>query len=266
MFLLLTPVVTQLVTYIAWLTTGNDIVYATYVSTARAFERPAGMLAANLGIAALIPISAALMMLVHHTHPRWLTSVEGRLRWRYLLASAVVALVILGGLLTFRLTSGPPLDLTPQNGFVGFLAVILITSPLQATAEEVFFRGYLTQALGSLVTNPWFGVVVSSVVFALFHGGQNLPLFIDRLAFGFLASVLVMKTGGLEASIAAHIINNVLAYTSAGLIGTISQTRAIRAITWNDALFDVGGFALFALVAWLINRQIFHLRQVVAAS
>ena len=56
--------------------------------------------------------------------------------------------------------------------------VIVLTSPLQAAAEEIFFRGYLLQALGSLVAKPWFGVVVSSLVFALLHGTQNLPLFV----------------------------------------------------------------------------------------
>ena len=87
--------------------------------------------------------------------------------------------------------------------------VILLTSPLQAAAEEIFFRGYLMQALGSLVAKPWFGVVASALVFALLHGTQNLPLFVDRLAFGLLAGLLVWRTGGLEAGIAAHVVNNV---------------------------------------------------------
>ena len=72
------------------------------------------------------------------------------------------------------------------------------------------------QALGSLVARPWFGVVVSAVVFALLHGLQNPPLFVDRLAFGLLAGWLVWRTGGLEAGIAAHVVNNVFAYVMAG--------------------------------------------------
>ena len=94
-------------------------------------------------------------------------------------------------------------------------------------AEEVFFRGYLLQALGSLVAQPWFGVVVSAVVFALLHGTQNLPLFVDRLAFGLLAGVLVWRTGGLEAGIAAHVVNNVFAYVIAGLTTSIAALKAI---------------------------------------
>ena len=132
--------------------------------------------------------------------------------------------------------------------------VILLTSPLQAIAEEVFFRGYLLQALGSLVAQPWFGVVVSAVVFALLHGVQNPALFAARLAFGLLAGVLVWRTGGLEAGIAAHIVNNVCAYGIAGFTTSIASLKAIREITWADAAFDVGGFALFAVLAYVLFR------------
>ena len=130
----------------------------------------------------------------------------------------------------------------------------MLTSPIQAAAEEIFFRGYLMQALGSLVARPWFGVVVSSVVFALLHGTQNLPLFVDRLAFGLLAAILVWKTGGLEASIAAHVVNNVFAYGIAGVTTSIAALKATRELTWLDAAFDVGGYALFAVLAYAFFR------------
>ena len=71
-------------------------------------------------------------------------------------------------------------------------------------------------------------MVVSSVVFALLHGTQNLPLFVDRLAFGLLAAVLVWRTGGLEAGIAAHVINNVFAYSVAGLTTSVAALKAIK--------------------------------------
>ena len=130
----------------------------------------------------------------------------------------------------------------------------MLTSPIQAVAEEIFFRGYLLQALGSLVPRPWFGVVVSSVVFALLHGTQNLPLFVDRLAFALLAGLLLWRTGGLEAGIAAHVINNVFAYVIAGLTTSVAALKAIQGIGWVDAAFDVGGFALFAVLAYVLSR------------
>ena len=142
-----------------------------------------------------------------------------------------------------------------QTGFWAFLIVIVLTSPLQAVAEEVFFRGYLLQALGSVVAAPWFGIVVSSMIFAYVHGAQNLALFCDRLAFGLLAAVLVRLTGGLEAGIAAHVINNVFAFAIAGVTTSIAEVKAISSLTFSQAAFDVGGFALFAVIAYAVARR-----------
>jgi uncharacterized protein len=51
------------------------------------------------------------------------------------------------------------------------------------------------------------------VLFALAHGiGQSPPVFFDRLAFGLVAGVLVIATGGLEAAIAMHVLNNFVAF------------------------------------------------------
>ncbi len=255
MFLLLTGVISQALVTLFWAPTAATTSYTSYYGEAFAFQRPVGMLATNLGIAVLIPISWALMLGVHQMRPRWLSSVRPGIRWRYLLGCLVIAVVSLNGVMLLS-TLDEPLRFAPQAGFWGFLVVIVLTSPLQAVAEEVFFRGYLMQALGSLVAQPWFGVVVSAVVFALLHGVQNVPLFASRLAFGLLAGLLVWRTGGLEAGIAAHIVNNVFAYTIAGLTSSIAALKAVREISWADAAFDVGGFALFAALAYVFFRML----------
>jgi len=251
-FLLVNTVVSQVVVVLSWLTTGRGVAYPVYYASAFAFQRPSGMLAANLGIATGIPIAWVLMGVIHQVKPRWLSSVQPRVRWRYLLLCLAVATVALNGAVLLSSLAHPLPTVRVQPGFWGFLVVILLTSPLQAAAEEVLFRGYLMQALGSLVARPWFGVVVSSVVFALLHGSQNVPLFLDRLAFGLLAAMLVWRTGGIEAGIAAHIINNIFAYVVAGLTTSIASLRAVQHISWVNAAFDVGGFALFALLAYLL--------------
>jgi CAAX protease family protein len=265
LFLLVTTVVSQVLVTLFWATTAGDQHYQDYFAKAFAFELPIGMLSVNVGLAALIPIAWGLMAAVHHMRPRWLSSVQPRIRWRYLLACLAIAVVVLNGVMLLSTTVGKELSYQPQKGFWGFLVVIVLTSPIQAAAEEVFFRGYLLQALGSLVSRPWFGIVVSSLVFALLHGTQNLPLFADRLAFGLLAALLVWRTGGLEAGIAAHVINNVFAYLVAGLTTSIAALKAIKGIGWVDAAFDVGGFALFAVLAYGLSR-LMKLRTRVALS
>lgn len=257
LYLLLTSVITQVVLGISWGIVGAGQAYADWARRALAFEVPAGMIAANLGIATLIPICWVLMAIVHQVRPRWLSSVQPRLRWRYLLLSAGVAVVVLTAVTLIPMAFGAtPVTVSPQPGFWAFLVVLVLTSPLQAAAEEYFFRGYLMQALGSLVAHPAFGVVVSAVLFALMHGVQNPALFVNRLGFGLLAGLLVWRTGGLEAGIGAHVVNNICAYVIAGLTSSIATVRAVTSVSWLDSGLQLGGFAVFAVLALLIARAL----------
>ena len=51
------------------------------------------------------------------------------------------------------------------------------------------------------------------------------PIFFDRFAFGLVAGMLVILTGGLEAGIAMHVLNNWLAF---GIALAFGDTRARR--------------------------------------
>ena len=254
LYLVVSAVVSSTVVAVGYLVEQPGTADTAYRVSAANYERPVGMLASTLAIAAVIPVCWLLITRLHRVSFRWLSSVQPGLRWRYLFLCLGVAAVILYSIAAIPAAAGPMVTFRPQPGFVGFAVVIVLVTPLQSAAEEYLFRGYLLQAMGSWFASPWFGVVFSSVLFAAFHGGQNLPLFLDRLGFGLLAAVLVLKTGGLEASIAAHIVNNVGAYTAAGLTASIAELRAVRSLGWVDALVDVAGFAAFTLAAILIAR------------
>ena len=78
-----------------------------------------------------------------------------------------------------------------------FLLVVLFLTPLQAAGEEYAFRGYLQQAFGGLFGSRVVAVGVPALLFALAHGlGQSWPVFVDRLAFGLVAGVLVIRPAG----------------------------------------------------------------------
>lgn len=257
-FLVAAPLVSQALIGAWWLANGRQGTFADVSKSMSAYEHPWGLVAGHLGLATLIPIALGLLWAVHRVRPRYLLSVEGRPRWRFFGLTLAASLVIVSVVLLAQNASDGALDLTirPQEGAVWFLLVVLITSPLQAAAEEFFFRGYLMQAFGSMVRTPWFGIVMSALVFALFHGVQNVPLFLDRFAFGVLAGWLVYRTGGLEASIAAHIINNVLAFYLAALTTSIAEIKAISELGWVDAAWDLTRFGLFTLAAaWIAARM-----------
>jgi len=257
LYLVVTGIVPQLIIGLGYLgerALGHAGSWTDYYAAAIAFERPVGMLAQNLGIAAVIPVMFVLVAYWHATRPRWLVSVQPGMRWRYLIICLVTSVIgTLAVLLVSFVVDGWP-TFTLQPSFVLFVVFVVLTSPLQAAAEEFLFRGYLMQALGGLVATPWFGIIATAVVFALLHGAQNAPLFLSRLAFGLLAGILVWRTGGLEAAIAAHVANNVLTWLLAGTTTSIAATRSVVATSWEQAAFNVGGFAVVAVLGWLVGR------------
>lgn len=257
-FVTVAPLVTQGLAALFWLAVGRPGEFADTYRMLVAYEHPFGLVAGHLGIAMLIPISAGLLWVLHRVRPAYLVSVVARVRWPLFWLSLGVAAVVLNGLLLAQNAADGRLELTPtpQAGAWVFIAVVLVTSPLQAAAEEVFFRGYLMQAFGSMVATPWFGILASAAVFAGFHGVQNVPLFLDRFAFGVLAGWLVVKTGGLEAGIAAHVVNNIFAFVYAALTTSVAGIKAVSEVGWIDAAWDIARFGLFAAVAFVVARRL----------
>ena len=136
-----------------------------------------------------------------------------------------------------------------------FMLVVLFLTPLQAAAEEYAFRGYLTQAFGGLFRSPVLAVGASSLLFALAHGAQDPPIFFDRFAFGLVAGTLVVLTGGLEAGIAMHVLNNWLAFGIALAFGDMSSTLNPTGGTWWSIPVTLTQSVTYLLLAWWVARR-----------
>lgn len=258
-FALIVPLFAQLILRVAHLFRGGD--WETYQAAANSYLFVEGPVAGLLALALLTPICILLVRYVNGIRPRWLFSVQPGPRWRYLLMCLVVAVVILNAVLWVGYAiDGVPAFHGGDANWLVYVVALAITSPLQAVAEEVFFRGYLLQgiatAIGHGAWGSWLGVAGSALVFALLHGTQNPALFAHRLAFGLIMGALVVVTGGLEAGIAAHVANNLGAYGYALFTSSIAELKSTTAIGWGEAAFDIIGFALFALVAWWLGRRL----------
>ena len=233
---------------------------------------PTFLAAVNLGWAVAIPIVLLVAFVLHRMSPGWVVSVVGRLRWGWLLgclglATVALALTVMVSTLlpdqgagSVELTG----DLNPWTSTVrDFVFVVVLLTPLQAAGEEFVFRGYLAQVFGGMfarvgaATGATVAVLVPALLFALAHGlGQDLPIFFDRFAFGVVAGVLVLLTGGLEAGIAMHVLNNFLAFGIA--LAFSDMTSALNptgGTWWSLPVTLTQSLAYLALVLWWARRR-----------
>jgi len=224
---------------------------------------PLGLLANNLALALITPAVLLAVVAVHRRPAGFLSSVLGRLRVSllgWLLLVALFFSVASYGLTMVLLPPGHGDSATPDPAtLVGLFAVILLTTPLQAAGEEYGFRGYVSQALASWFPAPRAAAllagVVSAVLFALAHGAQDPWLFTDRMVFGLVASWLAWRTGGLEAPIALHVANNLVALTLAALTGDLKVALTSTRVDWRIAVADIVTLLLLAVVVTLLARR-----------
>jgi uncharacterized protein len=224
-----------------------------------------GLLATNLSLIVLIPLCMLVARALNRQAPGLLSSVVGRLRWKPMawfgLAAVVLELVMLaviqfGGV---ELAGGERHGGGAAPDAIAVIAVTLLTSTFQAAGEEYFFRGYLLQAVGALVRSSVVAILVTTVLFTVAHGiwpWQSPALFLDRFAFGLVAGLLAVRTGGLEASIAAHAANNVVTFIFAALTDSVGASLGVQDAPWPLVTVDVVKFMAFGAVAlWLARRM-----------
>jgi membrane protease YdiL (CAAX protease family) len=223
---------------------------------------PWTMLYVNLGLASLILVAMLVMRVVHGLRPRWLASVLPGVRWKFffacigLAAVALAASLVVGALLPEDPNSTSGTAHAPTGQLLATALVILFTTPLQAIGEEYGFRGYLMQAFGSFSGSRVVALLVTSVLFALAHGTQNFPLFFDRFAFGLMAGLVVILVGGLEAGIALHILNNLLAFGVAIAYNQLDSTLTVSSASWWQLPVTVVQNGVFlVLVLWVARRM-----------
>lgn len=191
-----------------------------------------------------------------------LWSIRYRIRWVYLfktlglaalafLATQMVAMV--WGIVEAGVTGVEPPPVEPAKvdwSVAGVsLVIVFLVVPFQAAAEELMFRGAAMQVLGAWMKNPIIPIALPSLLFALAHFYDPWGL-VQVGVLGVVAGVITWRTGGLEAAISLHVVNNVFVFIilASGLTGDTGQSSDTGA-TPVSTLIQVFGYLLFALMA-----------------
>ncbi|MFZ4894704.1 CPBP family intramembrane glutamic endopeptidase [Plantibacter sp. Mn2098] len=189
---------------------------------------PALMAGNNLALASLLPIAMLLQWALFNVRPRWLTSVQGTFRWRWLgrLALIIVPVWVIYVAITVLLP-GDASPVTMSGTVIAMLIIVIVTTPLQSAGEEFGARGLIQRSVGSWFRSPIAAFVVSTVVsaglFALAHAAADPWLIAYYLVFGASMSLAARGTGGLEAPVLIHATNNVLLLIPTALMSQTDQ-------------------------------------------
>lgn len=211
----------------------------------------------NLLLAALIPIALLSTRIAHGADAAYLSSVAGGLRWQWIwrcLRITVPLFVVCAGLAL--LIEWPQAPRPAQWELL--LLLVLVGTPLQAAGEEYIFRGLVMQNIGACFRRPrtamWMATAVSTVLFALVHGSTDPWILLD-LGIGAVACcILVWRTGGLEAAIVLHAVNNMVGMSASLVFGGWDEDF-VRETSKGNPLDPALTLLVASIVVALILRQ-----------
>ena len=205
---------------------------AELLASATDVANPLSLFLLLASLAVLLPLVPLAMLCVGLRPVGLRHSVTFRLRWGWMLRCAIPALVItlVSTVLPigFELAVGGAIQPVPvETGTFVLLAVmIVLLVPFQAAAEEYIFRGLIMQTIGAWVRPVPVAIVVSTVLFTIGHTQYEIWGALSVAVMGAGFAIVTWRTGGLEAAIALHVVNNVIALLllASGALGTTQMS------------------------------------------
>lgn len=234
-------------------------------------QRPLSVLMSMLSIIVMLPAVLLAMLSMGMRPVGRIWSVAARMRWGLLLrllGAAVIAMIAmtvvsmaadlgLQAIVDPAALSAPPAEASRDfdvSAALVSLLLVLVLVPIQAATEEVVFRGLFMQVLGSWLRSPWLAILVPSVAFAAAHIYDYWGLAAVG-TMGLVAAWLTWRTGGLEAAIAIHIVNNLVGFgfMVAGVGGQTAQTADGGSAA--SLLGEIAGLAVFVWLSLKVFRR-----------
>jgi membrane protease YdiL (CAAX protease family) len=197
--------------------------------------------------------------LIHGRPLRSLVTWKKFVSWRRMgMGFAIWGGLILAGTLIEYLIFPESFTVTfKARVFIPFAILAILITPIQTTAEELFFRGYLVQG-GSLISRNWiFLSIWSGVLFALPHfsnpevASNTVVVLLTFFVLGAFLAWISLKDGSIELAIGVHAANNLMA----GLLVTFPESVLPTPAILTTLHFE----PVFSLIAELIMCTIMYL-------
>ncbi|MGB9838522.1 lysostaphin resistance A-like protein [Methanothermobacter sp.] len=135
--------------------------------------------------------------------------------WRRILRGGVVWFIIIGVLDLISIIMDPSsVRFKFTQEFWWLLILALLAFPVQASFEEIFFRGYLMQGMWMIIKRPIPLMILNSLIFSILHwwNGTTLTMSLSITAstfiIGLVLALITLTDDGVELAMGVHIANN----------------------------------------------------------
>jgi len=192
-----------------------------------------------LSFAATLPVLWIIVRFLHNQS--WRSMITGRQRvdwkriWFAFFLWAAITVVV----------TGVDYMLSPQDyvvnfhlvPFLGLLAIGTLMIPMQTSAEEFIFRGYLMQGFANLGLNRWFPLIMTSVTFGMMHianpevDKMGYSIMFYYIGTGLFLGIITLMDDGMELALGFHAANN--------LVGALLVTTEWSAFQTHSILKDI---------------------------
>jgi membrane protease YdiL (CAAX protease family) len=193
-------------------------------------------------------------------HGKRFTDLLGRWRWRdYGVGLAIWTLVVIAASLIDYAIAPRGFRFLGGQGLAPVAAAALVGLAVQTFAEELVFRGYLTQGLLLALRRPLPTAVVSGLLFGAMHIPNGWPHAASATVTGVAMALIAIRTGGIAFTSGMHLANNLYAavvVVSAGDAfkgspGLFAQDTP--QLMWWDT--GVGAVALIGLTVVILREK-----------
>lgn len=210
-----------------------------------------------------------LYLFIKYVHKRDFKTVvtsRAKIDWRrfwfaFILWGSIAAITTLVGVFL------NPEDVVWNFKPLPFFTLLLISFfmlPFQTSAEELVFRGYLMQGLGTAVKNRWFPLLATSLAFGLLHGANpevaklGWGIMVFYIGTGLFYGIATLMDEGTELALGLHAANNIIAAFLVTTDWTVFQTNALYLdtsepeLTW-DAYIPV--FVIYPILLFVFSKR-----------
>ncbi len=173
------------------------------------------------------------LRLLHRQPFMTVIAPERRMRW----AEFFGGLAMAGAFWVPTMAAGIALVGWPERADIDLRTWLVMLPPLvaviflQASGEELVFRGYILQQLAARFRSPLVWALVPALLFGLAHyaNGEAIGIgwqyVLATALFGVTAAALVWRTGSLAAAMGLHTGMNILALGGVGVRGVIEGSQ-----------------------------------------